>query len=398
MSTQPAERLLRLSESETIAMARRSRELAAQGKPIISLSLGEPDFDTPEFIKEAAKAAIDQNYSHYTPISGYQDLREAISRKFKRDNNLDYSPDQVVVSTGAKQTIANAVLSIVNPGDEVIIPRPYWVSYAEIVKLADGVSVYIDSSVEQDYKFTAAQLEAAITPKSRLLMFSSPCNPSGSVFTHQELEAIAAVVRKHPNLLVISDEIYELITFSGKHHSLATFPGIYDQVITVNGLSKGFAMTGWRLGYMGAPKWIAQACDKLQGQFTSATCSITQRAAIAALDADPSLIEPMRQAFLRRRDLMLGWLSGIPGMVLNVPQGAFYLFPVVSDYFGKSFNGRTINNAQDLCFYLLDEANVGTVPGDAFGMPNCIRLSYAASEANLEEAANRIRKALAQLQ
>lgn len=398
MSTQPADRLLRLSESETIAMARRSRELAAQGKPIISLSLGEPDFNTPEFIKEAAKQAIDQDFSHYTPISGYQDLREAISRKFKRDNNLEYAPDQIVVSTGAKQSIANAVLALINPGDEVIIPKPYWVTYAEIIKLAEGIPVFIESGVEQDYKFTAAQLEAAIGPRSRMMIFSSPCNPSGSVFTHEELSAIADVVRRHPNLLVISDEIYELITFSGKHHSLAAFPGLYDQVITVNGLSKGFAMTGWRLGYLGAPKWIAQACDKLQGQFTSATCSITQRAAIAALDADPSVTEPMRQAFLRRRNLMLGWLEGIPGLILNVPQGAFYLFPDVSAFFGRQFGNRMITNAQDLCFYLLEEGHVGTVPGDAFGMPNCIRLSYAASEKDLETAAQRLRKALADLE
>jgi len=399
MQEKLSSRIMAMGESETLAMARKSRELSAQGVNVINLSLGEPDFNTPDFIKEAAKEAIDKNFSSYTPVPGYNDLREAICHKFKRDNNLHYSPDQVMASTGAKHSIANVVMALVNPGDEVIIPAPYWVSYREIVNMAEGKAVYVFAGIQDDFKFTAAQLEAAITPQTKLIIFSSPCNPSGSVLTHDELASIADVLRRNPHVMVIADEIYEHIIFDGKNPSLAAFDGMQEQVITVNGLSKGFAMTGWRLGYIGGPKWVVDACTKMQGQFTSATCSITQRAAIAALNADPEpIVKPMREAFLRRRDLVVNLFSLIPGVKCNVPQGAFYLFPDVSSYFGKAYNGQTIANANDLSMYLLQTGHVATVAGDAFGAPQCIRLSYATSDNLLQEAAARIANALQNLQ
>ena len=396
--SQLSDRINQLSESATIAMAQRSRELKAQGKDVISLSLGEPDFHTPDFIKEAAKQAIDENYTNYTPVPGYVELREAISKKFKRDNQLDYSPEQIVVSTGAKQSIANVMLCLVNPGDEVIMPAPYWVSYMEIAKMAEGSPVVVSAGIEQDFKITAQQLEDAITEKSRVLIYSSPSNPTGSIYNEEELAALAKVIAQHKELYVISDEIYEYINFEGKHHSLAHFDEIKDQVITVNGLSKGFAMTGWRCGYIGAPTWIAKACAKMQGQVTSGTCSITQRAAIAALEADPeSVTSEMRQAFKKRRDLVAEQLEKIEGIKVNRPPGAFYLFPDVSAFFGKSHHGKTIKDSNDLSMYLLNEALVATVDGDAFGSPNCLRLSVANSEEQLMEAMDRITKAFDKL-
>lgn len=378
-------------------MARMARELREQGKDVIGLSLGEPDFDTPDFIKEAGKQAIDDNYSHYPPVNGYGPVREAISQKFKRDNNLNYSADQIVVSTGAKQSIANVVLAIVSSGEDVILPAPYWVSYADIVRLANGNPVPLPTSINNDFKVTAEELEAAITPNTRMIIYSSPCNPSGSVYSRGELAAIAEVIKRHPEVYVISDEIYELINFSGDHCSLASFEDIYDQVITVNGVSKAFAMTGYRLGYIGAPQWIAKACGKIQGQITSAPSGISQMAAKAAVEADPGKVDHMREEFLRRRDMMLGLLAENPGMKLNVPEGAFYIFPDVSSYFGLSADGNTINSATDLCMYLLENELVALVSGDAFGDPNCLRLSYAASEEDLREAAQRIKRGLARL-
>ena len=389
--------LSRLSESATLAMARISRELKAKGLDVISLSLGEPDFNTPDFVKDAAKKAIDENYSHYPPVNGYAEVREAISNKFKRDNNLDYSPDQIVLSTGAKQSIANVVLSLVNPGDEVILPAPYWVSYSEVVKVAGGIPVSITTRIEDDFKLTASQLEAAITPKTRLMIYSSPCNPSGSVYTQSELESLAAVLRQHENVLVVSDEIYELINFTDAHASLGTIDGMYDRTITVNGVSKGFAMTGWRLGYIGAPLWIAKACSKIQGQFTSAPCGISQMAAKAAVEADPAVTHNMKQAFLARRDLMIAGLRAIDGLKVNVPTGAFYIFPDASSFFGKSDGTTTVNNASELCNYLLEKEHVALVTGEAFGDPNCFRISYAASEDELKKALVRIKRALDQL-
>ncbi len=394
---QLSERLLAMEESATIAMSRKSRELKQQGLDVISLSLGEPDFFTPQFIKDAAVEAMEQNYTMYTPVPGYDDLRESISLKFKRDNNLDYSKDQIVVSTGAKQSIANVVLSLVNPGDEVIIPAPYWVSYVEIVKVAEGIPVIIHAGIENDFKITGADLEKAITPKTKLIMFSTPCNPTGSVYSKEELRSIADVMVKHPQVVAMCDEIYEHINFVGKHESLAQFTDVYNQVVTVNGVSKAWAMTGWRLGYIGAPKVIADACNKVQGQFTSATCSITQRAAIAAMKADPSVLNDMIKAFDNRRKLVLNALAEIPGLKANKPEGAFYVFPDVSSFFGKQFNGRTIQNSDDLCMYLLEEGLVACVGGDAFGDPNCFRISYAASEETLTEAMKRIKEALAKL-
>lgn len=378
-------------------MSQKSRELKAQGKDVISLSLGEPDFHTPQFIKDAAQRGMDENYTTYTPVPGYLDLREAISRKFKRDNNLDYAPDQIVVSTGAKQSIANVVLSIVNPGDEVIIPAPYWVSYVEIVKVSEGTPVIVNAGIESDFKITAAQLESAITPKTKMMIFSTPCNPTGSVYGKEELRALADVLAKYPHIVVISDEIYEHINFSSKHESLAQFEDVRNQVVTVNGVSKAWAMTGWRLGYIGANKEIAGACSKIQGQFTSGTCSITQRATIAAMDADPSVIGDMVKAFANRRTLVLDALNEIEGVKANVPGGAFYVFPDVSYFYGKSYNGRTVADANDLSMYLLDEALVALVSGEAFGDPNCIRISYAASEDTLTEAMRRIKVALEKL-
>jgi aspartate aminotransferase len=392
-----SERLLTMEESATIAMSRKSRELKAQGKDIISLSLGEPDFFTPQFIKDAALEAMNNNFTMYTPVPGYEDLRESIALKFKRDNNLVYTKDQIVVSTGAKQSIANVVLSLINPGDEVIIPAPYWVSYLEIVKVAEGIPVIVHAGIENDFKITGAQLEAAITPKTKLMLFSTPCNPTGSVYSKDELKDLANVLQKYPSLIALSDEIYEHINFEGKHESLAQFPEIYDQVVTVNGVSKAWAMTGWRLGYIAAHRDIAAACDKVQGQFTSATCSITQKAAIAAMNADPKVLDEMIGAFKSRRKLVLDALSEIPGLVSNKPGGAFYVFPNVSSFFGKSFNGRKISNSDELCMYLLEEGLVALVGGDAFGDPNCMRISYAASEKTLTEAMKRIKNALLNL-
>jgi len=394
---QLSDRLLAMEESATIAMAKKSRELKALGMDIISLSLGEPDFYTPAFIKDAAKKALDDNYTMYTPVAGYDDLRESISLKFKRDNNLSYSKEQIVVSTGAKQSIANVVLSIINPGDEVIIPAPYWVSYLEIVKVAEGTPVVINAGLEKDFKITGDDLEKAITPKTKMLMFSTPCNPTGSVYTKEELADLARVLKKYPQIIALSDEIYEHINFIGKHESLAQFPEIYDQVVTVNGVSKAWAMTGWRLGYIGAPKTIALACDKVQGQFTSATCSITQKATISAMHADPSVLSDMISAFKKRRDLVLSLLGEIPGIKINNPDGAFYVFPDCSSFFGKEYNGSTISNSDQLCMYLLEEGLVALVGGEAFGDPNCFRISYAASEETLTKAMHRIKESLSKL-
>jgi aspartate aminotransferase len=392
-----SDRINLISESQTIAMARKSRELKAQGIDIISLSLGEPDFATPDVVKQAAIDAINDNYSYYTHVSGYVELREAIARKFKRDNNLDYTADEIVVSTGAKQSIANAVLCLINPGDEVIIPAPFWVSYLEILKLAGGVPVIINTSIENDFKITAKELEAHITPKTRMMMFSTPCNPTGSVYSKAELQSIADVVKQHEELYIMSDEIYEHINFVGGHESMAQFPEIRDRVITINGVSKGFAMTGWRGGVMAAPKWIAQACDKMQGQFTSATSSITQKAMHAAMDMPAETTHYMRDAFLKRRDLVLELMKGIPGFKTNVPDGAFYVYPEVSALFGKSYNGFTINNATDLSMFLLDVAHVALVPGAAFGDDTYIRFSYATSEDKLTEALKRMKEAIEKL-
>tara|TARA_R110001592_G_scaffold20091_3_gene81949 strand:- start:11321 stop:12517 length:1197 start_codon:yes stop_codon:yes gene_type:complete len=390
-------RINSLSESQTLAMARLSRELIAEGKDIISLSIGEPDFDTPGFIKEAAKKAIDENYSHYTPVPGYIELRQAISKKFKRDNNLDYSPEQIVVSTGAKHALTNLALSILNPGDEVLLPSPYWVSYLEMIKIAEATPVTITTNIENDFKVTPAQIEAAITPKTRMIWFSTPCNPSGSVYTKEELKAIADVIVKYPNILIVSDEIYEHINFLSKHESIAQFDFIKDQVITVNGVSKGFAMTGWRIGYIAAPKWIADGCTKMQGQFTSGTCSIAQKAAQAALEANPNVTDEMLKAFKNRRDLVLKLMGEIPGLKLNEPKGAFYVFPDVTNFFGKTDGETVINNSADLSTFILNKGLVALVSGDAFGNPDCIRLSYAASEETLTEAIKRIKSALATL-
>jgi aspartate aminotransferase len=386
-----------ISESQTIAMARKSRELKAQGIDIISLSLGEPDFKTPDVIKEAAINAINEDFTYYTHVSGYVELREAIAYKFKRDNGLEYSADDIVVSTGAKQSIANAVLCLINPGDEVIIPAPFWVSYLEILKLAGGVPVIIDTTIENDFKITADELKAHITPKTRMMMFSTPCNPTGSVYSKKELRAIADVVKAHDELYIMSDEIYEHINFVGGHESMAQFPDIKDRVITINGVSKGFAMTGWRGGIMAAPKWIAQACDKMQGQFTSGTCSITQKAMHAAMLLPAESTHYMRDAFLKRRNLVLELMKDIPGLKTNTPDGAFYVYPEVSALFGKSYNGFTISNATDLSMFLLDVAHVALVPGAAFGNDNYIRFSYATSEDKLTEALRRMKEAIEKL-
>lgn len=390
-----SERINNLSTSQTLAMAALARELKAQGKDIISLSLGEPDFNTPDFIKEAAKKAIDENYSTYTPVDGYVELKQAICNKFKRDNNLDYQPSNIVVSTGAKQSLYNIAQVMLNEGDEVILPAPYWVSYYEIVKMAGGVPVEVPTSVESDFKITADQLAKAITPKTKMIWYSSPCNPSGSVYSRDELTALAKVLENHPNIFVVSDEIYEHINFSGTFCSIASIPGMFERTITVNGVAKAFAMTGWRIGYIGAPEFIAKACTKMQGQVTSGANSIAQRATIAAVEADPTVLNEMVNAFKGRRDLVVKMMTDIPGIKLNVPEGAFYVFPDVSSFFGKTLNGTEIKDATDLSMYLLAEANVATVTGDAFGNPKCIRISYATSEALLTEALNRIKKALA---
>ena len=390
-----SDRINNLSTSQTLAMAALARELKSQGKDIISLSLGEPDFNTPDFIKEAAKKAIDENYSTYTPVDGYVELKDAICRKFKRDNNLDYKPANIVVSTGAKQSLYNIAQVMLNDGDEVILPAPYWVSYFEIIKLSGGVPVEVPTSVETDFKMTAAQLEAAITPKTKMMWFSSPCNPSGSVYNREELTAIGKVLDKYPNIYIVSDEIYEHINFSGTFCSIGSIPGLFERTITVNGVAKAFAMTGWRIGYIGAPEFIAKACTKMQGQVTSGANSIAQRATITAVDADPKVLNEMVSAFKNRRNLVVELAKAIPGLKINVPDGAFYLFPDVSSYFGKTLRGKLINNADDLSMYLLSEANVATVTGDAFGNPNCIRISYATSEELLTEAFKRIAAALA---
>ncbi|MBN9294302.1 MAG: pyridoxal phosphate-dependent aminotransferase [Flavobacteriia bacterium] len=395
---QLASRLSKLEESATLAMSRLARELKAQGKDIISLSLGEPDFHTPQFIKDAAIEALNNNFTTYPPVPGYDDLRDAIVEKFKRDNGLNYKRENIIVSTGAKQSIANVVFSCVGEGDEVLIPAPYWVSYIEIVKMADGVPVVIPTTMETDFKLTADALEKAITPKTKMLIYSSPCNPTGSVYSYDELKALAAVIEKYPDLIVISDEIYEHINFKGKHESLAQFDAIFNQVVTINGVSKAWAMTGWRLGYIGAPVEIANACNKIQGQFTSGTNSIAQKAAVAAVKADVSVLTDMVAAFKNRRDLCLRLLNEIPGMKCSIPDGAFYLFPDISAYFGKKCGNTVIRTANDLSMYLLDEANVALVTGEAFGNEKCIRISYATSENILEEAISRIKIALAKLQ
>lgn len=392
-----SQRISQLSESETLAMARKSRELKSQGIDVINLSLGEPDFYTPDFIKEAAKTAVDENYSFYTPVNGYQDLRQTICNKLKRDNHLDFVPEQIVVTTGAKQALINALLCLVNPGDEVIIPAPYWVSYRDMTRLAEGQAVYINAGIENDFKITPSQLEAAITPKSRVFLFSSPCNPTGTVYTRQELKAFADVLEKHPNIYILSDEIYELINFMGSHESIAQFENVRQRVVIINGVSKGFAMTGWRLGYLAAHSDIANACTKLQGQFTSGTNSIAQRAAIAALEAPPEVTHTMLKMFQERRNLMVELLKEIPGLVTNKPNGAFYLFPNVKYYIGKTDGQTRIDTVADLCMYLINKAHVALVPGDAFGDSECIRISYATSNKLLEEAVVRIKKALAAL-
>jgi len=390
-------RINNLSESATIKMAKLGRELAAKGVDVISLSFGEPDFHTPEYVKEAAKKAMDENFTYYTPVSGYPELRKAIAAKLKNENGLDYDFSQIVVSTGAKQAIANAVLCLVNPGEEVIIPTPYWVSYSEVVKLAEGKSVFIDTTVEQEFKITPAQLEAAITPNTKLFMFSSPCNPTGSVYSKAELEGLAKVFEKHPNVYILSDEIYEHINFVDKHESIAQFASIKDRVIIINGFSKAFAMTGWRIGYTASNKEIAAACDKMQGQVTSGTCSITQKAGVAASEGGLESVLKMREQFRKRRDLVYGLLKDIPGINVNLPDGAFYFFPNVTSFFGKSYNGQTIKDADELSIFLLEEAHVATVGGDSFGDPKSIRISYAADEDKLVEAMKRIKAALAKL-
>jgi len=395
--TKVSDRLNRLSESATLAMARMSRELKAEGKDVIALSLGEPDFDTPNFVKESAKKAVDNNFSHYTPVPGLLELRKAISNKFKRDNGLDFTAEQIVVSTGAKQSLANVCLSLLNPEDEVLLPAPYWVSYADIVQLAEGTPVAIPSSVDKDFKVTAAEIESKITEKTKLLMFSSPCNPSGTVYTKEELTEIAIMLEKYPHIYIIADEIYEHINFTNNHFSIGTIPELKDRVITVNGVSKGFAMTGWRVGFVGAPLWIAKACSKIQGQVTSATCAIAQKATETAVNANPSEIMFMKDIFLKRRNLVLDKLKEIKGINCNVPQGAFYLFPDVSYYFGKSDGEIKINSSDDLCMYLLNTCFVALVAGTPFGSPECVRLSYAASEENLLEAISRIKNQLAKL-
>lgn len=390
-----SDRVLAMAEPETIAMSRRSRELRSQGIDVINLSLGEPDFATPDFIKQAAKQAIDDNYSYYTPVAGYADVREAIALKFKRDNNLDYSPEQIVVSTGAKQSIANAMLALVNPGDEVIIPTPFWVTYAEIVKMAGGMPVYVNTTIEQNFKFTASQIEEAITSKTKLMIFSSPCNPTGTVMSYNDLAPIAELLSKHPEIYIISDEIYEHINFVGQHVSIAQFDTVKNQTLVINGVSKAFAMTGWRIGYMAAPLAIAKACDKMQSQFTSAASSIAQRAAMAAALANPAEVcQPMRNTYLERRDLMLGLLKDIPQFKCNVPDGAFYIFPNIEALFGSSYNGKTLANSNDVTDFLINVAHVSLVPGSAFGNDTCMRISVAASNDKLTTAAQRIQHAL----
>jgi aspartate aminotransferase len=391
-------RIKNMAESATLAMAAKAREYKAKGIDVISLSLGEPDFKTPKHIQEGAKAAIDEGkYFAYPPVNGYADLREAIAQKFSNENGLNYSADQIVVSNGAKQSIANVFQALINEGDEVVVFSPFWVSYSALIELAGGIPVYVKGTIDNDFKVTAAQLSEAITAKTKAMIFSSPCNPTGSVFTKAELEKIAEVVLQHEDLIVVSDEIYEHINYTGAHASIGALPGMLDRTVTVNGMAKGFAMTGWRVGYIGAPTWLAKACNKIQGQFTSANCSIAQRAALTGLTSDLGPTKEMAKEYLRRRGIVKKLLDEIPGIKTNTPQGAFYFFPDVSAYFGKSVDGKTIHNASDLALYLLEEAHVSVVTGEAFGDPDCIRISYAASEENLREAIKKIKAALAKL-
>ena len=392
-----SQRIQQMEESATIKMSQMARDLAAQGHDVISLSLGEPDFDTPEHIKEAAKKALDDGFTKYTPVPGLVELRQAIQTKFKRDNGLEFGLNQIVVSNGAKQSIANICLSLLDEGDEVIILAPYWVSYSEIVKLAGGIPVLVSADIEQDYKATAKEVAAAITDRTRILLFSSPCNPTGSVYLHDELKAIAQVIAAHEGIYIISDEIYEYINFTGNHASIGAFEEVKDRTITVNGFSKGFAMTGWRLGYLGAPAWIADACSKVQGQITSGATSFGQKAAAYALLSDMAPTHEMREAFRQRRDMVIGLLNEVPGMKVNQPQGAFYIFPDISSYFGKRSAEMAVNNADDFCEYILHNAHVAVVTGSAFGADNCFRISYAASEKELREAIRRIAEAVSKL-
>ncbi len=390
-------RVQKLAESETLAMARLGNELKEKGVNVINMSLGEPDFATPDFVKIAAKEAIDKNFSYYTPVPGYKDLQEAIAKKFKRDNHLNYKPSEIVVSTGAKQSIINVVMATINPGDEAILPAPFWVSYSEMIQLNEGVVVQLSTDYKSDFKINPEQLEKAITSKTKMFLFSNPSNPTGSMYSEKELRALGEVFKKYPQVLIISDEIYEYITFEEKMFSIGSIPELSHRTVTINGLSKGFAMTGWRLGYLGAPEDIAKACVKIQGQFTSGASSISQRAALTAVNADPSIVKEMQVAFKKRRDLLISLFKEIPNVYCNNPGGAFYLFPEVSFYFGKKYGETIIKDAKDLCMYLLNVGHVALTPGGAFGAPNYIRLSYATSEENIREAANRIKKALAEL-
>lgn len=399
MAKKLSDRISNLAPSATLTMAAKAREYKEKGINVISLSLGEPDFKTPKHIQQGAKDAIDEEkYFGYPPVNGYLDLRQAIVDKFKKENNVDYSVNEIVVSNGAKQSLANVIFSLVNPGDEVVVFAPFWVTYSALVELAEGTPVFIDGGIDNDFKATAAQLEAAITDKTKAVMFSSPCNPTGSVFTKEELEAIAAVMRKHPEVIVIADEIYELINYGKVEHvSFASLPGMKEQTVTVNGVAKGFAMTGWRVGYIGAPEWLAKAVNKMQGQITSANCSIAQRATLTALTSDLTPSYEMRDAYKKRRDMVFELLKEVPGFKTNLPEGAFYFFPDVSHYFGTSNGDKKIENASDLALYILEDAHVSTVTGEAFGSPNCIRMSYAASEEELKEAVSRIKTSLAKL-
>lgn len=390
-------RLNRLAPSQTLAMSQKSGEMKAQGIDVINMSVGEPDFNTPDHIKEAAKKAVDENFSRYSPVPGYMDLRKAIVAKLKNENNLDYTTSEILVSSGAKQSVCNTVMALVNDGEEVIIPAPYWVSYPQMVKLAGGTPVIVNAGFEQNFKMTPEQLEAAITPKTRMLILCSPSNPTGSVYTKDELEALAEVVKRHDDLFVLADEIYEHINYVGKHESIAQFPGMKERTIIVNGVSKAYAMTGWRIGFIAAPEWIVKGCNKLQGQYTSGPCSVSQKAAEAAYTTSQECVETMRKAFERRRDLIVELAKDIPGLEVNCPQGAFYLFPKCSGFYGKSYEGKTINNSTDLAMFLLEEGHVATVGGDAFGDPECFRMSYATSDDNIREAMRRIKETLAKL-
>ena len=390
-------RLNRLAPSQTLAMSQKSGEMKAQGIDVINMSVGEPDFNTPDHIKEAAKKAVDENFSRYSPVPGYMELRKAIVAKLKNENNLDYTTSEILVSSGAKQSVCNTVMALVNDGEEVIIPAPYWVSYPQMVKLAGGTPVIVNAGFEQNFKMTPEQLEAAITPKTRMLILCSPSNPTGSVYTKDELEALAEVIKRHDDLFVLADEIYEHINYVGKHESIAQFPGMKERTIIVNGVSKAYAMTGWRIGFIAAPEWIVKGCNKLQGQYTSGPCSVSQKAAEAAYTTSQECVETMRKAFERRRDLIVELAKEIPGLEVNCPQGAFYLFPKCSGFYGKSYEGKTINNSTDLAMFLLEEGHVATVGGDAFGDPECFRMSYATSDDNIREAMRRIKETLAKL-